>query len=88
MAGGWSSDGAVQDQIDATVEDAIERARSKIPRGQGLRHCEECDALIPEARRQAVPGVRLCVSCQSELDKQQADLGGVNRRGSKDSQLR
>jgi hypothetical protein len=32
--------------------------------------------------------VRLCVSCQSELDKQQADLGGVNRRGSKDSQLR
>ncbi|MBT8068947.1 MAG: DksA/TraR family C4-type zinc finger protein [Xanthomonadales bacterium] len=88
MAGGWSSDGAVQDQIDATVEDAVQRARSEIPRGQGLRRCEECETLIPEARRVAVPGVRLCVNCQSELDKKQADISGYNRRGSKDSQLR
>ncbi|MBT8075954.1 MAG: TraR/DksA C4-type zinc finger protein, partial [Gammaproteobacteria bacterium] len=40
------------------------------------------------ARRVAVPGVRLCVNCQSELDKKQADISGYNRRGSKDSQLR
>jgi len=88
VAGGWSSDGAVQDQIDATVEDAVQRARSELPRGQGLRHCEECETLIPEARRVAVPGVRLCVNCQSELDKKQTDVSGFNRRGSKDSQLR
>ncbi len=88
MAGGWSSDGAVQDQIDATVEDAVQRARSELPRGQGLRRCEECETLIPEARRVAVPGVRLCVNCQSELDKKQVDVSGFNRRGSKDSQLR
>jgi phage/conjugal plasmid C-4 type zinc finger TraR family protein len=88
VAGGWSSDGAVQDQIDATVEDAVQRARSKLSRGQGLRRCEECETLIPEARRVAVPGVRLCVNCQSELDKKQADISGYNRRGSKDSQLR
>ena len=88
MAGGWSSDGAVQDQIDATIEDAVQRARSEIPRGKSLMRCKECDAAIPEARRQAIPGVRLCVGCQSELDKQQASHSGINRRGSKDSQLR
>ncbi len=88
MAGGWSRDGAVQDQIDASVEDAVELARSRLPRGESLHHCEECNDAIPQARREAIPGVRLCVSCQSDLDEQQARLGGFNRRGSKDSQLR
>jgi len=88
MAGGWSRDGAVQDQIDASVEDAIELARSRLPKGESLHHCEECNDAIPQARREAIPGVRLCVSCQSDLDEQQARLGGFNRRGSKDSQLR
>lgn len=88
MATGWAGDGAVQDQIDATVKDAIQRARSKAPRGPSLKRCEECDAQIPEARRKAVPGVRLCVACQSEHDKTDAAFSGYNRRGSKDSQLR
>ncbi|MCW8847058.1 MAG: DksA/TraR family C4-type zinc finger protein [Gammaproteobacteria bacterium] len=88
MAGGWARDGAVQDQIDASVEDAVQRARSKLPSGESLRNCEECDAAIPEARRQAVPGVRLCVSCQALVDKDEASASGYNRRGSKDSQLR
>ncbi|TDJ26695.1 MAG: DksA/TraR family C4-type zinc finger protein [Gammaproteobacteria bacterium] len=88
MAGGWSRDGAVQDQIDASVEDAVELARSRLPRGEGLLHCEECETEIPPARRKAIPGIRLCVSCQSDLDEQQARFGGFNRRGSKDSQLR
>jgi phage/conjugal plasmid C-4 type zinc finger TraR family protein len=88
MAGGWSRDGAVQDQIDANVEDAIERTRSRLPQGEGLSHCEECDAKIPQARRQAVPGIRLCINCQSELDQQQDTQNSYNRRGSKDSQLR
>lgn len=88
MAGGWARDGAVQDQIDASVEDAVQRARSKLPSGQSLRNCDECGEAIPEARRQAVHGVRLCVNCQSELDKDEAQVSGYNRRGSKDSQLR
>jgi phage/conjugal plasmid C-4 type zinc finger TraR family protein len=88
MAGGWSKDGAVQDQIDASVEDAINLARSQLPQGESLTHCEECDAKIPEARQKAIVGVRLCVNCQSELDKKQAKQSGYNRRGSKDSQLR
>lgn len=88
MATGWARDGAVQDQIDASVEDAVELARRRLPRGESLTHCEECGVDIPEARRKAIPGVRLCVGCQQEVDQQQASQGGVNRRGSKDSQLR
>ncbi len=87
MAGGWSRDGAVQDQIDASVEDAIARARGKLARGKSLKQCEECDAAIPEARRSAVPGVRLCIDCQRTQDADTSH-SGYNRRGSKDSQLR
>ncbi len=87
MAGGWSRDGAVQDQIDASVEDAIARARGKLARGESLKQCEECDAAIPEARRTAVPGVRLCIECQRTQDADTSH-SGYNRRGSKDSQLR
>ena len=88
MAGGWTNDGAVQEQIDSSIEDSIARARSQLPRGESLSHCAECDAPIPEARRQAVPGVRLCVNCQAAHDQEQAAFSGYNRRGSKDSQLR
>ncbi|TLY53620.1 MAG: DksA/TraR family C4-type zinc finger protein [Gammaproteobacteria bacterium] len=88
MAAGWAGDNAVQDQIDATIKDAIKRVRSRAPKGPSLMRCEECDAPIPEARRQAVPGVRLCVSCQSVRDEEETKFSGYNRRGSKDSQLR
>jgi len=88
MATGWAGDSAVQDQIDATIADAIARARRQLGRGPGLTHCDECDAPIPEARRRAVPGVRLCVVCQEEADREQGVNSGYNRRGSKDSQLR
>jgi len=88
MAGGFARDGAVQDQIDASVEDAVERARSRLPSGPGRRECAECGVEIPEARRRALPGVRFCVTCQERHDRSQAAAAGYNRRGSKDSQLR
>ena len=87
MATGWAGDGAVQDQIDATVNDAIARARRNLPQGASLSHCEECDAPIPEARRKAIVGVRLCIVCQQKNETDSA-FTGYNRRGSKDSQLR
>ncbi|OAB58819.1 hypothetical protein AY599_20130 [Leptolyngbya valderiana BDU 20041] len=87
MATGWARDGAVQEQIDATVEDAVRRARSRLAQGPSREECEECGEAIPEARRKAIPGVRYCVACQSELDAQEK-ASGINRRGSKDSQLR
>ncbi|MCG9731537.1 DksA/TraR family C4-type zinc finger protein [Shewanella sp. Isolate13] len=88
MAGGWSRDGAVQDQIDSSVEDAVAAARSRLRDGVSLLHCEECGEVIPEARRIAVPGVRLCLHCQNEIDSSQGKQHLFNRRGSKDSQLR
>ncbi len=88
MAGGFAKDGAVQDQIDASIEDAVSRARDHLTRGESLTHCEECDEAIPEARRKAVPGVRLCVACQEARDREAVHFTGYNRRGSKDSQLR
>ncbi len=88
MAVGWSKDGAVQDQIDAGIQDAVKRARSWLVEGEGLEHCEQCEAPIPDARRKAVPGVRLCIDCQAEAEKGQAPVAGYNRRGSKDSQLK
>lgn len=88
MANGWAADGAVQDQIDATVSDAVSRARSQLNQGASATCCEECGDPIPEARRQALPGVRFCIRCQEERDKQLAVNSGYNRRGSKDSQLR
>ena len=88
MATGWAGDNAVQEQIDATIKDAIERARRQLPQGPGSERCEDCDTAIPEARRRAIPGVRLCVSCQELRDREQAGFSVYNRRGSKDSQLR
>ena len=88
MATGWANDGAVQEQIDATIKDGIARARAQLPSGPSLSRCAECDAKIPEARQKAVPGVRLCVGCQEAHDREQGAVSGYNRRGSKDSQLR
>ena len=88
MAGGFTKDGAVQDQIDASVADEVNRARSRLPQGESLLECVHCGAAIPEARRKAMPGVRLCVVCQEANDREQTAFTGYNRRGSKDSQLR
>jgi len=88
MASGWAREGAVQEQIDSTVEDELQRVRSRLPRGESLKQCEECDEPIPQARREAVPGVRLCIGCQQAEDERLRPVSGYNRRGSKDSQLR
>ena len=88
MAGGWSRDGAVQEQIEASIKDAVKIARNKLPTGRSLKNCEQCGNKIPNARRQAIPGVRLCVPCQEKQDKIDTPSTSINRRGSKDSQLR
>jgi len=87
MAGGWTRDGAVQDQIDDTVKDAVKLARTLLPSGEGADECDECGEPIPAKRRAAIPGVRTCVACQSVRDAQ-VRHSAINRRGSKDSQLR
>lgn len=88
MAGGWSKDGAVQDQIDASVDEAVSRVRQQLPKGDSATECDECGEAIPEARQRAVQGVRLCIKCQEAADAQVQESSSLNRRGSKDSQLR
>ena len=88
MAGGWSRDGAVQDQIDQSVADAVEHARLAMAGGVSRAESEDCGEPIPEARRQAVAGVRRCVACQEQHDADARFHSTFNRRGSKDSQLR
>ncbi len=88
MAVGWTDSDQVLTQIQDSVNDEIARARRNVAKGESLRYCEECGEEIPEARRQAVPGVRLCIRCQEEADKEQKAIELYNRRGSKDSQLK
>lgn len=91
MAGGWARDEAVNEQIDISTQEAIERMRlrnAQRAHGESAEFCDECDEPIPQARRQAMPGVRLCVDCQSGRDRSFRPAAGINRRGSKDSQLR
>ena len=89
MAGGWARDGAVGDQIEATTQDELARMRARRgPSGDSFTHCAECEEAIPEPRRAALPGVKLCVDCAAQRDGRTAPRGGINRRGSKDSQLK
>lgn len=44
--------------------------------GESADECVECSAEIPQARREAVPGVELCVECASV-----AEEAGRHRRG-------
>ena len=89
MAVGWAGAGAGQEHITAASEEAAARARGRLPKGESLQFCEECGEEIPAGRRLALPGVRLCVPCQTEMEREERnELAHYNRRGSKDSQLK
>lgn len=87
MANGWAPDSAVNDQIEDSIKDALAVARAALPQGEGQADCAICGEPIPEARRRALPGARTCVTCQSGRDRRTVH-SAINRRGSKDSQLR
>ncbi|WP_283966421.1 DksA/TraR family C4-type zinc finger protein [Tritonibacter sp. AK171] len=89
MAGGWAKDGAVSEQIEASISDELARLKSRPAlQGESLTHCADCEEEIPVARQRAIPGVKLCIECQQERDGTLKARGGLNRRGSKDSQLK
>lgn len=87
MANGWARDGAIQDQIEDNVNDALAAVRARMSSGDGRDTCEDCGEMIPPARRKALTGARTCIACQSVRDKLPR-FSAINRRGSKDSQLR
>ena len=68
MAKGWGSEDAGSEQMQQTLNDAVSRARSQLPQGESATHCDTCGVSLPEGRRQALPGVRLCVPCQCAQD--------------------
>lgn len=37
--------------------------------GESAEECEDCGRAIPLARREAVPGCRLCVQCQAFAER-------------------
>ncbi len=89
MAGGWARAGTVNEQIEASIEDELKLMQAmRRPVGASRTHCAECEEPIPEAGQSAIPGVKLCLECQQERDQRSVPRGGINRRGSKDSQLK
>lgn len=88
MAGGWAKDGAVQEQIEASINDELARMKRPTVDRPSRETCLECEEPIPEARRVAIPGVLLCLDCQQDRDSTFRPKAGINRRGSKDSQLK
>ena len=89
MAGGWAKDGAVSEQIEASINDELARMLArKIPLGASFSICAECEEPISEQRRLAVVGVKLCLGCVQERENQHQKRGEINRRGSKESQLK
>lgn len=89
MAGGWARDGAVQEQIEASVNDELARLKARrAPVGESAEFCAQYEEPIPQARREALPRVKFCIACVRARDRAHKARGGINRRGSKDSQLK
>jgi phage/conjugal plasmid C-4 type zinc finger TraR family protein len=61
----------VQEELARNLATAIHR-----PAGASEFFCMSCDAAIPEARRRALPGVELCVTC-----KEISELKSVHYKG-------
>jgi RNA polymerase-binding transcription factor DksA len=87
MAADWPKEGAVHEQIDATLKGEASSVESRLPQSSGLAHCTECGAaMLHEARRDVIPSARLCIACQEAQDRDIVRY--YHRRGSKDSQPR
>lgn len=86
MSSGFGPVDNHQDTIQATVDNAVDFARSQLRSGTSRASCMGCGKPIPKARRKAAPGCTHCIQCQSRNDRSVSS--GYNRRGSKDSQLR
>lgn len=80
-----SSDESEQAQLSTILRDTealnVMRQRLAAQRAKpSLEECAECGETIPQARRQAVPGVDMCVMCQQKAERVKASYRqpGVN----------
>lgn len=51
-------------------ETAIAEAGLKNTDRPSRETCAECGNVIPEVRRKAIPGVTLCIQCQTEQEEE------------------
>jgi phage/conjugal plasmid C-4 type zinc finger TraR family protein len=58
-----------QENAQALVDNAVGLVRMMIPKGPSAKFCGDCGEPIPEARRQAAPGCKYCITCQPNHDK-------------------
>lgn len=58
---------AIHNNMNAIAN--VRRALEEQAAQPSLTHCEECGDEIPEKRRTAIRGVRLCVFCQQLLER-------------------
>lgn len=66
----------VQQREHEDRERLINNARNRIISPSRF-FCEACDSAIPEARRSAIPGVELCVTCQQIVELKTKHYRGV-----------
>lgn len=52
------------DLIALQEDIGIQRVRAQLSAGEGAAECCRCGDPIPEARRKAMPGTKLCTWCQ------------------------
>tara|TARA_B110001454_G_scaffold54930_2_gene53709 strand:+ start:7069 stop:7302 length:234 start_codon:yes stop_codon:yes gene_type:complete len=68
-----------QEREQKNIEQAL-ASRQQQYSGESEFYCVECDAVIPNRRREALPGVDVCVGCASKresLGKRQRGSGYV-----------
>ena len=53
--------------------DAVRNQLAKQAAQPSAEFCEECGEDIPEMRRKLVPGVQLCIHCQTRLERFKAN---------------
>lgn len=57
------------DYIEWRLDQVLQARKQNPPSALMSRAiCKQCDEPIPAARRKALPGVQLCVGCQSRME--------------------
>lgn len=61
----------ILDVTQVNIDVHINAAIRNIPiySGQSLHFCAECGNRIPENRRNAIPGCKLCFECQTRIEQ-------------------
>lgn len=57
------------DRMEAELQAILAHRKAQQATQESLSECEECGADIPIARQQAIKGCRLCIDCQSKIER-------------------